>query len=344
MIQRIFSLALLALTLLEAPSARAGGGNEGLAETQRAYAEVDYDRTRRLAKEAIERGDHDRAATGELYLMWGLAAAALEQTEEARSAFLYALAVNPELKLDRSLSPKMRAPYLEARGSAAAADGKSPLELSIKRGNQALELVLRDSLSVAGTLELDTRSDDGASFTKRTFAAASRRIPIRASSEIQAYARVLDRYGNVLYEQGSETDPQRFSLLPSSRPPSNAQSFPTPDVNRAPYLLTVGALAVLGVAAVGVATAMYIRREDAAREWNGPTCEHPGLSRAEQCAEVDDRRRRAEVLSVGFAAAGGALLIGSAVSLWLTPSSRAPAKVSIGAAPGNMMLQVAGAL
>jgi len=336
---RSLAFTALMLALLLAPAARAAA-KDGLVQTQKAYADVDYERTRRLAKEALEQGGNDRATTGELYLMWGLAAAALEESEEAKSAFLHALAVNPLLKLDRGLSPRMRGPYLEARGSLTTADGKPPLEVSMIRRAQVLEVELRDKLGVAATLELGMRSADGSSFSKRRLPAASQRLSVPGTGELQVYVKVLDRHGNVLSEQGSANEPQRFlSLIP----PRVSTSTSTPDVNRTPYLLTAGTLAVLGVVAGGVATAMYVKREDAAREWNGPGCERAGMTRAEQCADVDDRRRRAETLSVSFAAAGSALLVGSAVSLWLMPPTRRTG-IALGAAPGNVVLRVGGAL
>jgi hypothetical protein len=49
-----------------------------------------------------------------------------------------------------------------------------------------------------------------------------------------------------------------------------------------------------------------------------------GASRGEQCADVDDRRQTAQALALGFYAGGGALLVGSLVTLLLAPSG-APA-------------------
>jgi len=143
--------AALAALLLSTPASWAQGSAR-LAEAQKAYAEVDYDRTRTLAREALQQGGNDRAATSELYLLWATAAAALDRAEEARSAFLCVLATNPDLKLERTLSPKIRAPYLEARGSASTRDGKAPLEVTLQRRKQELELGLRDTLHVASSI------------------------------------------------------------------------------------------------------------------------------------------------------------------------------------------------
>lgn len=110
------------------------------------------------------------------------------------------------------------------------------------------------------------------------------------------------------------------------------------DRNLLPYYVTAGGLAALGVASASVATVMYLRREDAARDWNGPDCERPGMTRAQQCAAVDDRRRSAEHLSLGFAVSGGALLLGSVVTLLLAPSSRS--NVTVEASPRDFTLRV----
>ena len=82
-----------------------------------------------------------------------------------------------------------------------------------------------------------------------------------------------------------------------------------------------------------------LRREDAAREWNGGSCEQPGQTREQQCGKVDDRRQHAERYAIGFAAAGGALLVGSGVSLVLAPASRR-AEVALNAGPDTLMLRL----
>jgi hypothetical protein len=315
-----------------------------LSDARQAYAEVDYEGTRNLAQTALRRGGHARAATAELYLLWATAAAALGQAEEARTAFSFALAANPDLKLDKSLSPKIRAPYLEARGSLSGADGRPPLGVTLQRRKQELELRLHDALQVAGSIELATRADDASDFVKRRVAAApTRRLPLPQGSELQFFLHVLDSHGNALFELGTEDDPQRLALVSSTRP-TRATEKPTTDASPAPYYWTAGALATLGLAAGGVATVMFVRREDAARAWNGASCEQPGSTRGQQCASVDSRRRSAENLALGFGAAGGALLLGSLVTVILAPSSRHRATVALETAPGDVMLRLSTAL
>lgn len=311
----------------------------GLREVEKAYAEVDYERTRSLAVEAIERGGNDRASTSQLYLLWATAAAALDKADEARTAFSYALAANPELKLDRNLSPKIRAPYLEARGALAGADGRPPLEVTLRRRKQELELGLRDALKVAAGLVLSTRTGEGGDFARRRFdASPTRRVPIAGDAELQLAVRVVDRHDNALFELGTEEDPERLLQITSNRATAAAAAQPN-DRSPLPYYITSGALAALGVAAGSAATVMYMRREDAAREWNGSGCERPGQTREQQCGAVDQRRHSAERFSIGFAAAGGALLVGSVVTLVLAPASRR-ADVALNAGPGSVMLRL----
>jgi hypothetical protein len=316
--------------------------NPHVGQAQKAYAAVDFEATRREAKAALEGGGNDLATTRELYVLLGTSAAALDQPDEARVAFSHALAANPALKLDRDLSPKMRAPYQEARGSAVSTDGKPPLEASLARTREELELTLRDQLQVAGSVELWLRTSETGAFARRRFEPArARRLPAPRVAELQYYLRVLDRYSNVLYEVGTAEAPRHLAL---AAPPPRATSRGTTDVNRTPYLITAGSLGALGLAAGGVATAMVLRREDAAREWNGPGCEQPGATRRQQCDEVDDRRRESERLAIGFAVGGGALLVGSVLTLLLTPSATTETRVAVDADGRGVMLRLRTAL
>jgi hypothetical protein len=331
--------AVLTTGLLATPAAWADG-NAGLTEAQAAYADVDYENTRRLAKTALEHGGNDRAATAQLYLLWGTSAAALDQADEARTAFLYVLSMNPEIKLERTLSPKIRAPYLEARGAMAIHDGQPTLNVALQRRQSQLEIALVDAGHVVASVQLATRAREGEPFVRRSFEAAPRnRMPISNSAELQFFARALDRYGNALFELGNEDDPERLAVVDSGSRPS-ALAPQGRDVNRTPFYVTAGAFAVLGLAAGGTAAAMYLRREDAAHDWNGADCERPGSTRAQQCADVDARRQQAESQAIGFLAASGALLLGSVVTLVLTPSLPSKTIVSVGGAPGNMMLRL----
>lgn len=331
---------VLALGLVtSALPARAEGTTNALTSAKRAYADVDYEKTRELAADAIRRGGNDRVTTTELYWLWGTAAAALDQPEEAVGAFLHALASNPARKLDRGLSPKIRAPYLEARGKLGALGGRGPLEVALQRRQERLEITLHDALEVASGLELGTRELGASSFAQRKLPAAPvHELPSPRSPELWFFVRVLDRYGNVLLELGSPSEPHRLVLAHAAERPAPAAAALSRDRSPTTHYVVSGALATLGLAAGGFAAAMYVRREDAARSWNSEACERPGSTRAQQCAGVDDRRERAEALAIGLTAASGALLIGSAVSLLLAPRARPTSGVGLSVGPSELAL------
>jgi hypothetical protein len=196
-------------------------------------------------------------------------------------------------------------------------------------------------LQVAAGLAVYTRSSESAPFTRRRFdATPTHRLAKPAGADLQLFVQVLDRYDNVLFELGSEEEPQRLVQVSSDKSGST-RPVQSGRPNALPYYVTSAALGVLSLAAGGGATAMYIRREDAAREWNGSGCEQPGLTRDQQCGTVDDRRKKAQYLSVGFAAAGGVLLVSSVVSLVLAPSSSSSrTDVAVDGGPGNLMLRL----
>jgi len=333
----------LLLALGATPLTAQAQNDARLADARQAYAAVDYENTRALAKAAIERGGNDRSTTGELYFLWALAAAALEQAEEARAAFGAALAVNPELKVARGLSPKLRAPYQEARGALTRADGRPPLEVAGRRREGKLELSLLDTQGLVDAVELSTRAHEGQPFTRQRFAAAPIRSVTVATQGLEFFVNLLDRHGNVVGELGNEAAPARLPSASGSPTERPREGRPSNGADRTPYYVTAAALGALGVVAGGVSTTMYFRRESAAKDWNGPGCEKPGFTRSEQCAKVDDRRRSAEHLSIGFAAAGGALLVGGVVTWLLAPASEQPS-VAIDTTANSVMLGVRTAL
>lgn len=333
--------ALLFALGLACPAVHAQADSR-LGDVRQAYAAVDYENTYALARAAIEQGGNDRAATAELYFLCAIAAAALDQADEARNAFSVALVVDPDLKVDRSLSPKIRAPYQEARGSLSTADGRPALAVQVRRRDGKLELALRDTQRLVTSVDLYTRVE-GRGFAHRHFdAAPSRQLSVPAQS-VQFFVRLLDRHGNVLLQRGREESPEQLPVAASSATDPTRPARREIDVNRAAYYVTAAALGAAGLASGGLSAAMYLRREEAAREWNGPDCEKPGASRAEQCAKVDDRRRSAEHLSIGFGAASGALLVGGVVTWLLAPSSRR-ASVSLETTTQGALLGLRGTL
>ena len=300
-----------------------------LAEAERAYQGVDFPATHVLSQRALEAGGASREETARLYVLLGISAAAQGNVDEAKQDFVVALAVDPSFKLDKGLSPKIRDPYLEAQGYWAASSER--LALHAKPASDAHHLIVRllDSASLVTQVEL--RIGAPGVLPRSVFAlqaAPVTRFALPAPQRERGYeyvVRALDRYGNVLSEQGTDADPQ-IVRAPSR---THDESSPPAAAHGRSYFLpiTLG-IAGLGAAAAGVV--FHVKREHAARDWNGPSCENPGQTRIEQCKSVDSDRQTDERLAIGFYAAGGALLTGSIISLIAgRPSEAAPPRAGL---------------
>lgn len=327
------SLALaLSLTLAATLYGRATHAQEAttLAAVEAAYAEVDFERTRTLAREVLTRGGNEPPATLSLYTLLGIASAALGEDDAARSAFRVAITLDPSGRIDKNLSPKIRGPYLEARGALGTQGEVRPLSASVRRDGKRVRFEIEDAASAVKSAELAFKNEVGA--WEHLKLPIERRGIAQGAPELGAFEymlTLLDEHGNVLFRRGTETAPETLSgatdaKATSSTAPRSSDPFQPPaegePVNQTPYYVLSGVLAATGLAAAGVGAYFHVQREDLAEEWNGAACERGGASRGAQCADVDDRRARAQTLSVGLYAGGGALLVGSVVTLLLTPS------------------------
>jgi hypothetical protein len=321
---------VLALTLLAAPALHADAGAT-LAGAEAAYLAVDFESTKTLAHDALHQGGNEPAETLRLYTLLGIASSALGEEDAAREAFGRAIALDPQRRLDQTLSPKIRAPYLEVRGQLTAR-GELPAlvgRLIEEAGGLRVELV--DPTAIGRGIELSYRREPATPFTKVTLAAAPARLrSVPSGAKRLEYVLVVrDEYGNAVFRRGTEADPAVLQAAPRD------EGLERRSTDRAPhpgtYHLAAGILAGAGLAAVGVGAYFSVQRERAAREWNGSQCEQPGTPRGEQCADVDARRKTAEHVAIGLYAGGGALIVASVVTLLVAPS--APAKAARGRLP-----------
>ena len=285
------------------------------AAAERAYQDIDFPSTHQLAQHALEAGGATRQETARLYVLLGISAAAQGNVEEAKQSFVAALAIDPALKLEKSLSPKIRDPYLEAQGYWSASP--TQLSLSAKPSSDANHLIVRlaDPATLVARIELRIGAlSDSPQATLILDRAPVTRFPLPQPLQHRDFEfalRALDRYGNVLAEYGAEADPIVVHAASESRP----VDYPSGFVPRGrSYLLPV----VLGLAGLGATAAgvvFHVKREQAAHRWNGPDCETPGQTRLEQCSSLDSQLKNDERLAIGFYAGGGALLTGSLIAL-----------------------------
>lgn len=284
-----------------------------LQDVERAYQNVDFTATHALAERALQAGVATHAQTLRLYVLLGISAAALGNSEEAKQDFVLALAVDPRLKLDKTLSPKMREPYLEAQGYWAAAPERLAISAKASQDRKQLVVSLVDPKSLVDRVELGVAPIGVLPRSK--FVLESKpvtRLTLPAAFDGRGFEytlRALDRFGNVLAEQGTDGEPELAPSLPL-RIAGGAHVEP-PRSYLWPALFGAGAL---GAAAAGVV--FHIDREAAAHDWNSPECEHRGQTREDQCRSVDLHRQRSEHWAIGFYGASAVLLTGSLISLF----------------------------
>jgi hypothetical protein len=298
--------------------------SRSLDEAERAYQAVDFPATHSAAERALEAGGATREQTARLYVLLGISAAAQGNAEEAMQDYVVALAVNPTLKLDKGLSPKVREPYLEAQGYWSASSER--LTFSVKPASEPEHLIvsLTDPASLVARVEL--RIEAPGVLPRDTFRldrAPVTRFALPAGLATRGYeysSRALDKNGNVLAEYGTESDPRTVRAAHATQ--SNDIVRPDPPRGRSYFLPATLGVAGLGAVAAGVV--FHVKREQAAKDWNGPGCETPGLTRLQSCEPLDSRRQADERLAIGLYAAGGALLTGSLITLIAGRPSEAP--------------------
>jgi hypothetical protein len=293
-----------------------------LAAAEAAYVAVDFEGTRSASENALNEGNHDPAETLRLYTLLGIATATLGQEAEAREAFRRVIGLDPDTGLDKDLSPKIRSPYLEVRGELSAKGQLRPLAAHAVRHGGRLFVELNDPANIAAGIDVAFRAGSSPDVTHFHVAHGQEAIAssvVSDMSRIEYRLTVRDGYGNALFRIGSEATPEIIE------PDPNARDAEVRAVRRSrvPYYLTAGLLAGAGVAAGATAVFFHVKRQDAATEWNSGACEQPGSTRGQQCADVDDRRKRDQNVAIGLYAASGALLVSSVITLLVAPTSRA---------------------
>ena len=296
-----------------------------LDSAEAAYLAVDFDGTRTAARDALATGQNDRAATLRLYTLLGIANSAVGNDADARAAFRRVIALEPDARLDKTLSPKIRAPYLEVRGELTARGDVARLDATLTRRHGHLSFALRDPAAIVRSIDIAYRGAKSERVTRFHLArelSASVSAALPDSERLEYTLTLRDEFGNPLFRRGSEETPEPLEALDTRRSETAPKSAPHADAG--PYYLTAGLLASAAAAAGTAGAVFHVRREKAAAQWNGASCERAGASRGEQCATVDERRQGSERLAIGFYAGGGALLLGSMLTLLIAPSASAP--------------------
>lgn len=218
------ALALAALTLASASAEAQRRGRRAVAEptdplqaAEQAYVEVDFERTLEHASEALQAGAHTPDRLVRIYQLLGVSAAALGDPDGARDFFQRMLAVDPDATLDDTVPPRLRAPYLEARGIVTARPDQLGIQVGLARAQAAVRVALTDPFQMARTLRVHARLERQVEYTTvEADAQAEVLAPLPGSDtadRVEYWVEVLDPYGNQLVMVGTEFEPRTVGRI-----------------------------------------------------------------------------------------------------------------------------------
>jgi tetratricopeptide (TPR) repeat protein len=241
--------SIFALALLFAPVAHAQEAASELQQAEEAYQNIDFEGVQSHALAALRAGGHPRAELVRIYQLLGVSASALEQEEQARDYFIRMLALDPDADLDESVPPRLRDPYLEARGVWAARPTRLELAVHLDRAQSALRVELVDPSHMARYIAIHARLEGAAQYEDHEVpATAIATAPVQGAAQadrVEYYVEVLDEHRNVVVDAGSAFQPRVVGRQPVG-PGGSGQSGPSVFEEPAFWIIT---LIVLGAAA-----------------------------------------------------------------------------------------------
>ena len=166
------SFLVAALLLALAPSRSYAQADAALQQAEQAYLEVDFERTQARAGDALAAGGHSPAQLVRIYQLLGVSAAALGDTQQAHDYFVRMLAIDPEGRLDDTVPPRLRAPFLEARGVVSARTERLSADVGLARAQSSVRVALVDPFEVARRVRVHARIEGQVEFTTVEAAAA----------------------------------------------------------------------------------------------------------------------------------------------------------------------------
>lgn len=183
-----------------------------LARAEQAYLQVDFEGTLAAAQEALRAGGHTSAQLLRIYELLGVSSAAVGETDRARDFFVRMLAIDPSANLDDTVPPRLRAPFLEARGIVNSRPERLDVEVGLARAQSALHVALTDPFQVGHRLRIHARLEGTLEFTTHEEAAQAEvlaRIEGAASADrVEYWLELVDPFGNQILVLGSEFEPR----------------------------------------------------------------------------------------------------------------------------------------
>jgi len=214
-------LSLIIGTVLVASPALA---QTTLDRAENAYSEIDFPRVIELANQALQEGGHAPEEVARIYELIGLSNAAEREEDPAREAYVKMLALRPDAEVDTNLAPRLRGPFLEARGFWASRSSGFSLDARVVRARGSIRVELSDPLGMAAEIRVLSRDHAAMEPMGETSVPAESEVLVEVPAlpdapQIDYAVQVLDEHGNRLAEIGTEDRPHVFGEPPAVVPP-----------------------------------------------------------------------------------------------------------------------------
>lgn len=179
-----------------------------LREAEAAYGEIDFERALEEATAALEEGGYDPDDLARIYELIGMAAAANDEEERSRDAYIRLLALTPDAEVDTNLAPRLRSPFMEAKGYWSSRSDVLGVEARFVEARHLLRVELVDPLEMATDIIVRFRAAGSVEYDEHNnVASASTTIPLPEVPQVEYFVEVLDENGNRVALLGNEDEP-----------------------------------------------------------------------------------------------------------------------------------------
>ncbi len=205
----VLSLALV-LALVSMAEAQESGPDL-LEAADQAYSNVDFETARQSASAAIEAGGLSPTQLVHAYQLVGVSASALSDMPAARAAFVMMVSIDPDVRLDDTVPPRLRAPFLEARGTVSSRS-RLAVDVQLARAYGALRIVVTDPFELVASVRIHSRIEGQAEFVMAEHnpepEIMSRASGASSADRMEYWLECLDEHGNQLLLLGTEFEPR----------------------------------------------------------------------------------------------------------------------------------------
>lgn len=202
----------LAVIVLFAVTAAPVHAQDLLGQAEEAYMNVDFERTLDLSRQAMATGRLSPDRLARVYELMGVAYAASGDEDASREAYKKMLALRPDAQVDTNLAPRLRSPFMEARGYWATRSDRLAADVALVRSERGLRISIVDPLGMAARIVVRTRvSGEMRPLEEQTLPAESGALAVveglPEADRIDYVIELQDQAGNRLVQLGTNDTP-----------------------------------------------------------------------------------------------------------------------------------------